>query len=118
MMPRLLKLISDRIAKSKSHSISPLGQAWKRKMANDGDDEDSSGLGGADSHAAEQTARVKRPYEQLGEEEYKTSGSNIGTSSTEDVESAIWDSLDVRNYGELLEQRLNIGFIVPEFSYT
>lgn len=117
-MPRLLKLISDRIAKSKSHAASPLGQAWKRKMANDGDDEDSSGLGVADSHAAEETSRVKRPYQQLGEEGNKTSDSNIGTSSTEDVEAAIWDSFDVRSYGELLEQRLNIGFALPQFSYT
>ena len=87
-------------------------------MANDGDDEDSSGLGGADLHAAEEPTRVKRPYEQLGEEEDKTSDSNIGISSTEDVESAIWDTFDVRNYGELLEQRLNIGFTLPHFSYT
>ncbi len=117
-MPRLLKLISDQIAKSKSHATSPLGQAWKRKMANDGDDEDSSGLGGADSHEAEETTRLKRPYEQLGEEENKTSGSNIGTSSTEDVESATRDSFDVRSYGELLEQRLNIGFTLSHLSYT
>lgn len=121
-MPRLLKLISERKAKSKSKSpsASPLGHAWKRKLANGAKVETSSEAGGAGSHAAEEEeeTRLKRPYEQLGEEGHKMSGGSTGMSRSEDVEFAMWDRSDVRSYGDLLEQRLNLGFTLPQFSYA
>ena len=80
--------------------------------------ENSSGSSGDSSHAAEETTRLKRSYEQSREEESKTSGSSLGMPSTEDVELAMWGPLDVRNYVELLEQRLNVGFSLPQLSYA
>ena len=125
MMPRLLKLISERKAKSKSKSkspspsASPLGHAWKRNRANGAKDETSIGAGGAGSHAAEgELTRSKHPYEQLGEEGQKMSDGSTGMSRSEDVEFALWDRADVRTYGDLLEHRLNFGFTLPQFSYV
>lgn len=117
MMPRLVKLISERKAKSKSYSTSPPGHAWKRTMAKMGKDENSSGSSGDSSHATGETNRLDTSYEQLGEEEYKTSGSSIGILRTEDIELAMSGPLDVRSYGDLLEQRLNVGFSLPQLSY-
>lgn len=114
MMPRLVKLISDRRAKSRSYSTSPLGHAWKRKKANDSTDESSSGAGSAGSHTAEQTIRLKRPYEQLEDEESNSSDSRIEIRRTEDIELAMFD---VQEYGDILEQRLNVGFTIPRLSY-
>lgn len=78
----------------------------------------SSGSSGDSSNAAEETTRLKHSYEQLGEEESKTSASSMGIPSTEDVELAMWGPIDVRNYGDLLEQRLNVGFSLPQLSYV
>ena len=148
MMPRLVKLISDRRAKSRSYSKSPPRPVWKRKVAKTDTDETSSRVDSAGSHPAEQTSRLKRPYEQLGDEEYNTSDNSIGTPRTEDIESrlkrpyeqlgdeeyntsdnsigtprtedielASWGPFDVRIYGDILEQRLNAGFALPQFSY-
>ena len=116
MMPRLVKLISDRKAKAKSYSASPVGQAWKRKVATTVKDDHSSGAGGASSCTAEETTRLVQPYEQLEGAQNMTSGSSSGISRREDIESAMAD-LDVQNFSDLLEQRLNIEFTVPKFSY-
>ena len=116
MMPRLVKLISDRRVKSKSYSTPPVGQAWKRKFAILGQDDDSSGTGGAGLHAIERTTRIKSPYERLGKAATVASGSSGRVSETEDVELAM-PTLDARRFSDLLEQRLDIGFTIPEFSY-
>lgn len=116
MMPRLVKLISDGRAKSKSYSTSPLRHAWKRRIANGGKDDNTSGAGSAGSHAAEDTLRLKRQYEQSGEAENVTSDSSQKILWTEDLELASPTS-DVRNFSDLLEQRLNTGFTIPKFSY-
>lgn len=118
MMPRLVKLISDRRAKSKPYSTPPSGQAWKQKIADGSTDEDSSGIGSAGSQLARQTARLKHPYEQLGGGQNNASNGSVETGRTEDIELAMWDTLDVRSYGDLLEQRLNVGFNLPQFSYS
>lgn len=86
-------------------------------MAKMGKDENSSGSSGDSSHATGETNRLDTSYEQLGEEEYKTSGSSIGILRTEDIELAMSGPLDVRSYGDLLEQRLNVGFSLPQLSY-
>ena len=114
MMPRLVKFISDRRAKSKPSLTPPPGQFWKRNITDGSTDEDSSGTGSAGSHPIAQTARLKYPYEQLGSREYNASDDSIETGRTEDIELAMWD---VRSYGDLLEQRLNVGFTIPQFSY-
>ena len=116
-MPRLLKLISDRKAKSKSYSTPPLGHSWKRRAANLGKDGTSSGTSSAGSHTTEETARLKRSHEQWGEEESETSGSSIGIPRTEDIELAMRDPFDVVRYGEFLDQRLNVDFAPPKFSF-
>ena len=116
MMPRLVKLISDRRLKSKSYSTPPRGQAWKRKFATIGQDDDSSGASGSGSHTVERTTISKRPYERLEEAETVASGSSRRGSGTEDIELAM-PTLDVRCFSDLLEQRLNIGYTIPEFSY-
>ena len=117
MMPRLLKLVSDRRANSKSYSNSPQGHTWKRKKIIAGKEISSSGAGGASSDATEETTRLERPYEQLGVSEDITSGDSRGISWTDDVELAMPES-DVRHFSDLLEQRLDMDFTVPTFSYT
>ena len=118
MMPRLVRLISERRAKSKSKSKSksyptpPPGHAWKRKIANGGQDESSSGV-----PTTEESARLNYPFDQLGEEEAMMSASTDETLIVEDAEMATWGPVDIHDYGELLEHRLNIGFTLPRFSY-
>lgn len=118
MMPRLVKFISDRRAKSKLYSTPPPGHVWKRKIANDSTDEGSSGVGSAGSHPARLTARLIHLYEQMGGEEDNAGDSSIETRRIEDIELAMGDISDVRSYGDLLEQRLNVGFTLPQFSYV
>lgn len=86
-------------------------------MAKMAKEENSSGSSGDSSHATGETNKINDPYEQLEEEEYKTSGSSTGILRTEDVELAMSSPLDIRSYGDLLEQRLNVGFSLPQFSY-
>ena len=118
MMPRLAKLISERSTKSKSYSTSPLGHAWKRINAKGSKEVDSSsnGAGSAGSPLAGQTKRLQHPYEQLEEVETLTSGNSRRTSKTEDIESGI-PILEMQEFGELLERRLDIEFTVPKFSF-
>lgn len=118
MMPRLVKLIADRRAKSKSrsYSASPLGQALKRIATIVGKDYSSSGTGSASSHAAEETTRLKRPHEQWEGGESMISGSRKATARSEDIEAAMLD-LNVQHFSDVLEQRLDIDFTVPRFSY-
>ena len=126
MMPRLVKLISERKARSKSSSKSP-GHAWKREVAKGGKYESSSGTGSPSSHRTEETTRLKhpyehgteettrrkRPYEQLWEED-EIGGSSIETLRNEDLELGMLNSF---NYGDLLEERLNPGFTLPQLSH-
>lgn len=116
MMPRLVKLISDRRAKSRSYSKSPPGHAWKRKIANGGTDENRLGAGSAGSHTAEEKTRLKRPYERLWDEEINASDRSIDIRNNDDIESAAWGPFDVQIFGELLEHRLNVGFTLPKLS--
>ena len=91
MMPRLVKLISARRAKSKSYTTyttSPLGHAWKQISAIARKNDITSGAGGTDSEAAEETTSIKRPDERWGEVENTTSGSSRETSRTEDIKLA------------------------------
>lgn len=117
-MPRLLKLISDRRAKSKSRSSSPLGYLWKRIKAMSSKDTGSStsGSGGPRSHVAEERFRLKHPYEPLWEVGTVASGTSERISSSEDIELGM-PTLEDQEFTNLLEQRLNIGFTVPRFSY-
>ena len=70
------------------------------------------------SHGTEETTRLKHSYEQFGEEESKTSGSSVGIPSTADVELGMWDPPFAQEYSDLLEQRLNVGFSLPQLSYA
>ena len=91
MMPRLVKLISDRRARSKSYksyTTSALGHAWKQISAIARKDDITSGAGGPNPQAAEETTGIKRPYERWGEAENTTSGSSREISTTEDIELA------------------------------
>ena len=124
MMPRLVKLISDRKARSSSpSSLSRLGRAWKRILAYGSKDQSSSpddgagAVGGA--HVAQRISRLeRRRYERLGEvEELKSEHGRERKRRTEDVELGMPTVDDVRDLGNLLEQRLNIGFTVPDFSF-
>ena len=116
-MPRLAKFISDRRAESKLYATPPPGHVWKRKIANDSTDKGSSEVGSAGPHPARHTARLIHLYEQMGGEENNAGDSSMETGRTEDTELAMWDISDVRSYGDLLEQRLNVGFTLPQFSY-
>ena len=120
MMPRLLKLISDRKAKSKSHSTPRLGQVWKRKSTEDDSDESPSGATSSRSRTTKRVIRLQHPYEhlgdELGDEESHTSGSGLEIPRTDDVELAMWSPLHEQTFDDLLEQRLNIGFTLPSFS--
>ena len=117
MMPRLLKLISDRRAKSKYYSTSPLGQASKRKIAIVGKRDDSGGAGGASSDGTEEWTRLERPWEQIwGSEDVSSSGSR-GRSINDDIELAI-PGFEARHFSDVLEQRLNMEFTVPSLSYS
>ena len=91
MMPRLVKLISDRRARSKpykSYTTSPLGHVWKQISFIARKDDITSGGGGTNSQAAEEITSIKRPYEQWGETENTASGSSREISRTEDIELA------------------------------
>ena len=118
MMPRLLKLISERRAKSKYYSTSPLGQAGKRKIAIAGKGDSSGGAGGASSDASEATARLEGPFEQTwwGSEDVSSSG----TFRNDDIELAMPDfaPLEVGYFSDVLEQRLNMDFTIPSLSYS
>ena len=117
MMPRLLKLISDRRAKSKYYSISPLGQPWKRKIAIARKGDSSGGAGGVSSDGTEDAARLERPYEQIwGLEDVSSSGSR-GRLGTDDIELAT-PELEVGDFSDVLEQRLNMEFTVPSLSFS
>ena len=117
MMPRLLKLISDRRAKSKYYSTSPLGQAWKRKIAIAGKGDNSGGAGGAGSDVTEVTARLEGPFEQAwGSEEVSSLGSR-GRLSNDDIELAMPEP-EVRHFSDILEQRLNMEFKIPNLSFS
>ena len=118
MMPRLAKLISERRAKSKSYSTSPLGQAVKRKIAVPGKYYSLSGAGSGSSDATgEEASRLKRPYDPFGGAEDVTSGSGRGRWRPDDIELAM-PEFDERHFSDLLEQRLNMGFSVPRLSYS
>lgn len=121
MMPRLVKLISDRRAKSKSHSTPPLGQVWKRKTTDDDSDESPSGVTSSGSRTAKRIIRLQHPYEQLGDElgdeESYTSGNGVDIPRTEDVELAMRSPFGAQSFGDLLEQRLNVSFTLPSFSH-
>lgn len=120
MMPRLVKLIADRRAKSKlksrSYLASPLEQAWKRVATIAGKDYSSSGTGSASSQSAEETTRLKHPYEQWEGGQSMISGSRKARPRSEDIEAAMLD-LNVEHFSDVLEQRLDIDFTVPRFSY-
>lgn len=91
MMPRLMKLISDRRARSKpykSYTTSPLGHIWKQISVIARKEDITSGGGGTNSQAAEEIPSIKRPYERWGETENTASGSSREISRTEDIELA------------------------------
>lgn len=117
MMPRLLKLISDRRAKSKYYSTSPLGQAWKRNIAIAGKGDNSGGAGGASSDGTEETSRLDRPFEQTWGSEDVSSDGSIGMLRIDDIELAMPEP-EIRHFGDVLEQRLNMAFTVPSLSYS
>ena len=117
MMPRLLKLISDRRAKSKYYSTSPLGQASKRKIAIAGKRDDSGGAGGASSDGTEEWARLERPYEQAWGPEDVSSGGSRGSLRYDDIELAM-PGFEIRHFSDVLDQRLNMEFTLPSLSYS
>ena len=79
MMPRLMKLISDRRAKSRSYSNPPFEQVT---------DESPSGQ---KLSSPETPRQLTRDY---------TRGSSIGTSRAGDVELAMWSSAHPQSVGE------------------
>ena len=117
MMPRLLKLISERRAKSKYYSTSPLGQAGKRKIAIAGKGDNPSGAGGVSSDGTEVTARLERPYEQPWVPEDVSSSGSEGRLRNDDIELAMPEP-EVRYFSDVLEQRLNMEFTLPSLSYS
>ena len=117
MMPRLLKLISERRAKTKYYSTSPLGQAWKRKITIAGKGDNSGGAGGVSSDGTEETARLERPFEQTWVSEDVSSDGSEGGLRNDDIELAM-PELEVRHFSDVLEQRLNMEFSVPSLSYS
>ena len=120
MMPRLLKLISERRAKSKYYSTTPLGQALKRKIVIAGKGDISGGADGVSSDGTEETARLERPFEQAWGPEDVSSGDNRGGLRNYDIESAMPEPehAEVRDFSNVLEQRLNMKFTVPRLSYS
>ena len=119
MMPRLVKLISDRKAKPKptSYSNSPIRRAWRRKIQHVGIDDSASGEDRASLHAVEGENRLGRLHQQWGGAGPMTSDDVRGNLGTGDVELAM-PIFDVRDFSDLLEQRLNIDFTVPRLSYS
>ena len=117
-MPRLLKLISDRKAKSKSYSTSPLGHVWKRIKAKSSKDTASSSHEADDAglHVADERSRLKHPHEELWEVRTVGSGSSGRLSRAGDMELGM-PTLGEQDFTDLLEERLNIGFAIPGFSY-
>ena len=116
MMPRLLKLISERRAKSKYYSTTPLGQALKRKIAIAGKGDNSGGADGVSSDGTEETTRLE-PYEHTWGSEDASSGGNRGRLRNDDIELAMPEP-EVRHFGDVLEQRLNMEFTIPRLSFS
>ena len=119
MMPRLVKLISERRAKPNptSDSNSPIRRAWRGKIQHVVIDDSASGEDGAGLHAAEERTRLGHLHQHWGGADPMTSDDVGGTLGTGDVELAM-PIFDVRDFSDLLEQRLNIDFTVPGFSYS
>ena len=117
MMPRLLKLISERRAKSKYYSTLPLGQARRQKIAIAGKGDNSGGAGGVSSDGTGETARLERPFEDAWGPQDVSSGGSEGRLSNDDIELAM-PEFEVRHFSDVLEQRLNMEFTVPSLSYS
>ena len=117
MMPRLMKLISERRARSKYYSASPLGQAWKRKITIAEKGDNSGGAGGVSSDGTEETAKLEGPYEQTwGSEDVSSGGSEV-RQRNDDIELAM-PELEAGHFSDVLEQRLNMDFTIPSLSYS
>ena len=117
MMPRLLKLISERRAKSKYYSTSPLGHARRQKIAIAEKGDNSGGAGGVSSDGTGETARLERPFEEAWESQDVWSVGSEGRLSNDDIELAM-PEFEVRHFSDVLEQRLNMEFTLPSLSYS
>lgn len=96
MMPRLVRLIADRRAKSKQYSNPPLEQVTEEGPSGERD----SGSG---------TARqMIRDY---------TSSSSKETPRVGDVELAMWSPVDQQMAGDSLAQQVDVDSTLPSISH-
>ena len=94
-MPRLVKLISDRRAKSRSHLTPPSEHVT---------DESPNEENGPGSGTARQIIRDP------------TSATSIETPRSGDVELAMWSPVDPQNVGDSPEQQINNDTTLPSTS--
>ena len=102
MMPRFVKLITDRCSSPKSSSPSRIPNVRRLKIVKVGNAQTSIGISSGAPQEEEDIAWLKSPYQHLGEEgNYRSEREDVvrdlGTMRTVDIEMATWDQLNARS---------------------
>lgn len=102
MMPRFVKLITDRCSSPKSSSPSRIPNVRRLKIVKVGNAQTSIGISSGAPQEEEDIAWLKSPYQHLGEEgNYRSEREEVvrdlGTMRTVDIEMATWDQLNARS---------------------
>ncbi|KAF6234091.1 hypothetical protein HO173_007510 [Letharia columbiana] len=102
MMPRFVKLITDRCSSPKSSSPSRIPNVRRLKIVKVGNAQTSIGISSGTPQEEEDIAWLKSPYQHLGEEgnyrsEREDAVRDLGTMRTVDIEMPTWDQLNARS---------------------
>ncbi|CAF9928118.1 hypothetical protein IMSHALPRED_007390 [Imshaugia aleurites] len=101
MMPRFVRLLSDRFSHTGPSPPSPKMKVRKSKIFRVGNAQSSTGISSVGPQE-DDMAWLKSPYQQLGEEGSDSNGQkdvvrDLGTKRTVDIEMATWDQINAKS---------------------